>query len=371
MTRHTALTLALLVLFAGSAHAQSLEELEGVWKRLPAQGGGEARYLHLELNGSGALEGPMVNPPLAEEGIACSVALQLEGAQLTGDATWTEGDFAATARWEFSVSSKDELRGRCEWLSWEGSEVFDRGWDEGMQMVRVPKVGWVTEGEAEAPFGDEIEDLAALTGGWLGPDGEGWAVVVTGEQVSLTRKTGAPLNMVLANERGTLRGVLAVDGVECQVELVFEAGEGHLVGRSSWTAGPVTGWAPVAFTRLERSEVGPEGVSAEAPVASGETPSGVWKRDDGLYLRFRQEAGELVGELLEKPGTVRARLRFAHKAGLWVGTANWGGYETTFELGLDDAGQLIGRAEWVDLHQGQVVARGWSGRTFKALRRVH
>ncbi len=390
MTRHTALALFVSsVLFAcpGAASGQSVEELEGVWMR-PGLEGGENRYLHLQVNGDGALEGPMVNPPLAEEGIGCSLVLRLdEDGKVVGEATWTEQQWAERAAWEFTIASADELRGRSEWLDWEEGKVWERGWDE-HSLVRVPRVGWVTEGEGEAPFGDEVEDLTALQGGWLGPHGDGWALTVDGDRVTLRNMdvssrdlihshrtlngtTTGPMSVPLVHERGTFRGVVQIGGVESQVELAYDAAEGVLVGRASWQAGPVQGWSPLRFTRLPRAEQGPAEASAEAPAASGATPHGVWKRDDGLYLRLRPEGQELVGELVERSGAVTARLRLQQQAGVWSGPANWGSYETTWELSLsEEDGTLSGRGQWVDLHEGQVVARGWSGRTFSALRRV-
>ena len=78
-----------------------------------------------------------------------------------------------------------------------------------------------------------------------------------------------------------------------------------------------------------------------------------------------------VGSVLSRAdGKAKCRLRFELKDGTWKGLANWGRYETKWELSVTADG-LVGRAEWITVLKGKIVTRGWSGRTFTKLKRVH
>jgi hypothetical protein len=364
---------ALLAPAASAQDAPTAADVAGLWERVKTTDSASKLYA-FTANGD-ALEGEMLTPP---QGMTCSVALALEDGTWKGAATFEEPDYdPIVTAWEFSYAD-GKLTGRSEWVSWDDDGNESRGWED-HTFVRVASVGLVTEGSAEeAPFGDPVDPLSALAGGWKGPGGA-WELKVDGTSVSL--KPIGHMDEVLislTDERGILRGHATLPGGgSCDVELALD--EGRLNGRSSWIQGAdlpegladraVKGWSPIGFERLERLEVGPADANADAPAAGGDALSGVWKRDDGHYLRARVEAGEVVGVLCDADGNAQARLRFVHEAGVWVGTANWGDFETRWELSVGEGG-LTGRAEWVDVHDGQVIARGWSGRTFTALQKV-
>lgn len=361
-----------------AASAQDASQLAGTWKRTKVAGQGEPSLYRLTAEGS-KLTGQLLNAP--EDG-ACSVELTLDGKQLTGTARWhdesTKEDLSV--RWELTVAGPDKLTGRCEFKVWafydDGRvEVDESGWEDYV-FERGKRVGLVTEGEAEeAPFGSPVEDPSQLEGGWMGPGGA-WALsrVPGGPWIDLT-----PVGHTLAqrirvkDERGILKGGATLDGNEgCLVELAYD--DGVLTGRSSWQeqgGEGNKGWSPLKLTRLPRIDAGSE-PAPDAP-AAGEGgspgPLSVWKRDDGLYLRLKEGPGGLEGDLVEKDGTLKARVSLQAKGGVWVGRANWDGAEANWELSRQGS-ELVGRCEWIDVHDGRVVARGWSARGFKQLRRV-
>lgn len=374
--RSTGWVTAALVLITGTGlHAQEASALAGTWKRAKADGSAAGVYRFTAADGG--LQGEMVD---AQDG-TCTVKLASAGDGLEGTATWKDSESGAEleVRWELRPRGENELKGRCEWKEWvfydDGqAKVGSSGWDD-YTFQRVTRVGLVTEGEAEEAFGSPVEDLAALRGGWVGAGGA-WSVTVTedGKWVDFT-PVGHKLaeRIRLENQRGTLRGGATLANSQgCQVELGLE--DGALVGRSSWKDADLgdkgqSGWAPVKFTRIPRLDAGE--APAEAAPEPGEegTIAGVWKRDDGLYLRLAAGPGKLEGDLVDRDGAVKARVSFEARGGLWVGRANWDGAEATWELSrAGDA--LTGRCEWLDAHEGAVVGRGWSARSFKRLRRV-
>lgn len=355
-------SLAALLVMSAAFTAAAQDEVVGVWKRK-----GETERFYVIEKGDEGLTGRMVNPPF--ESMTCSLKLSIADSKLKGTCHWTETvddkTYEADTAWEFTLEG-DTLTGRAEAMDWEGGVVYHREW-VAYTLDRVERSGLVVEGTAEEAFGDEISDLSALAGGWLGAGGA-WSAALEGEELVLTavgHREGVTIR--LKNERGTLRGTAKLaDGKTSKVELGFS--EGELSGRSSWSAGPVEGWAPLGFKRLERSESGSAEAAAPAP-GSGEL-SGVFKRDDGLYLRVSKGAEGVTGVLSDKSGKVSARVTFSEADGIWTGTVNWGDYETKWELAVGEAG-LTGRCQWADTHEGKLVATGWSGRTFKPLKRVH
>lgn len=351
------------------ARAQSAQELAGLWRRLPTNDSGE-KFYRLAVGADGALEGVLLAPP---EGLECHVSLRVEGDKLVGAGAWIEGEHRAEAKWELTLEGADEASGRVEWLDWEGGTVYERGWEQ-HRFERVARKGLVTtgDGQADEPFGDPIQDLTPLAGGWAGPGGP-WALTVDGTRARLT-PVGHHDGLVieLQEERGVLRG--KVESLGTEVELAWS--EGALEGRSAWVEGEgevaQRGWAAVSFTRLPRLD-GVEGAGEAMEPQPGDAAAildGVWRRDDGLFLRLRPEGQAAVGVLSTKSGDVRCRVRLEGQGGRWIGAANWDGVEARWELALSD-GALAGRCEWLDTHDGRVIARGWSGRAFKPLRRVH
>lgn len=361
---------ALLALVSTSAvaRAQSAQELAGLWRRLPTQDSGE-KFYRLSAGADGGLEGVLLAPP---EGLECQLSLRVEGNKLVGVGAWVEGEHRAEAKWELTLEAGGKASGRVEWLDWEGGTIYDRGWEQ-HRFERVARKGLVTDGDGQAdePFGDPVEELAPLAGGWAGPGGP-WALTVDRARARLT-PVGHHDGLVidLQEERGVLRGKVAT--LDTEVELAWSDGE--LQGRAAWVEGEgdvaQRGWAVVKFTRLARLD-GVEGAGEAMEPQPGDAAAldGVWKRDDGLFLRLHPEGQAAVGVLSTGSGEVRCRVRLEPKDGRWVGAANWDGVETRWELAAAD-GALAGRCEWVDAHEGRVVARGWSGRAFKALRRVH
>jgi hypothetical protein len=302
-------------------------------------------------------------------------ALTVDGDSVKGTQTVKEDDFDdMVLEWEFTLKD-GKLIGRTEFIEFDDDDKETRGW-EAHTLERLAPVGLVTEGEAAEVSGDPVEALSSLTGGWSGPGG-GWAVTVDGEKLGLSPVGHSDrMLVILTNDDGIFRGKATLGGgAQCDVELGFA--DGKLSGRSSWVAGAelgddaVTGWAPLTFERLERKGAGPEDAANDRPQATtGDELAGVWKRDDGLYVRLRKDGAGASGLLSDKAGDAVCRLSFQLKDGVWEGLANWGDYETKWELSVTDEG-LVGRAEWVDVHDGTIVARGWSGRTFVALKRIH
>ncbi len=268
---------------------------------------GETERFYVIEKGDEGLTGRLVNPPF--ETMSCSLKLNFADGKLKGTCHWTEKvedkSYEADTAWEFTLEG-DTLSGRAEAMDWEGGVVYHREW-VAYTLDRVQRSGLVVEGTAKL-----------------------------------------------------------ADGKTSKVELGFS--EGELSGRSSWSAGPVEGWAPLSFKRLERSEAGSP--AAAAPAAGSGELSGVFKRDDGLYLRVSKGPEGVTGVLSDQAGKVSARATFSEADGVWTGTVNWGDYETKWELAVGEAG-LSGRCQWADTHEGKLVATGWSGRTFKALKRVH
>lgn len=373
MTRAVAIA-SFIALLAGSARAQQTD-LTGVWKRAPASGQGQARYVTLASTDGTTYEGVMLNPP---EGVKLAIRLALQpGGELRGTGTWDDGRFKVEAAWEFKLEGPDAFSGRSEWLDWdfEDGHIVDRGWDP-YRFERLPRVGLITTGPAaEEPFGDPIEDPRALAGGWAGPGGP-WLLTVEDKKVRLVPVGHHDdLRIDLELERGALRG--AVDGLGTAVELAFN--EGKLVGRTEWVCGvqelgdlAQRGWTALELTRLTR--IDGEGVTEAGELSPGDTSSpldGVWKRDDGLYLRVRPEGDHVVGVLSGKDGAPRCRVQLTAQDGKWVGAANWDGVETRWELAPLEGGGLAGRCQWVDAHDGRTVASGWGARMFKPLRRLN
>ena len=371
--------LALSLLVGGGVRAQEAGQLAGAWKRTKVSGQGQPNVYRLEAK-EGGLQGELLN---AQDG-SCKVELTLSGAELKGSARWEDessGEALAVA-WELKVESPDRLTGRCEYKVWEffddgQAKVSESGWEDYV-FERVRRVGLVSEGVAEeAPFGTPLEDQQQLVGGWVGPGGA-WALTIVpgGEWMDLT-PVGHQLaeRIRLKDERGTLKGGATLPGGQgCEVELAFD--EGALAGRSSWREEGLEGegsqgWSPLRLERLPRIDQG-EGAAPDAPAPGDEGSPGqvsVWRRDDGTYLRLREGPGGLEGDLVDRDGALKARVSLQARGGLWVGRANWDGAEANWELARQ-GDQLIGRCEWIDVHEGQVVARGWSARSFKKLRRV-
>lgn len=353
----------LLVLAAAFGASAGDEDVVGVWKRP-----GENPQYYVIEPGEGGLTGRLVNPPF--EGMSATLDLKVVNGELRGQCNWEEKvedkTYTAFTLWELKVQG-DALKGRCEGLDWEEGVVHHREW-LAYTLERVARRGLVTEGAAgEAGFGEEFEGLTTLAGGWSGPGGA-WTASVSGEELVLSpvgHHDGASIR--LKNERGTLRGEAKLaDGTVSKLELGLN--EGALSGRSSWNAGPVEGWSPVSFSRVERLEASaapaPELTPAEGSVV------GVWKRDDGLYLRLRAEGEGVVGVLSDATGAVKARTTLRNDGGIWRGAVNWGDYETKLELALAGEG-LAARAEWADVQEGKLVATGWAGRSFKRLARLN
>lgn len=354
--------------------AQSAKDLAGLWRRLPTAESKE-KYYRFSANGDGTLEGVLLNPP---EGLECQITLGVDGNKLFGVGAWIEGEHRAEARWELLRDRQGNIGGRLEWLDWENGEIFERGWEE-HRFERVARVGLATDGagDAEQPFGEPVEDLTTLAGGWVGPGGA-WAIdaeKISGKKLRLVpvgHHDGQAID--LTDERGTLKGRVAE--LNTDVELAFS--DGKLEGRAAWVEGQdlgelaQRGWSAVSFTRLPRVDGVEGGKSASEAPSPGDTAplDGVWKRDDGLFLRLRPEGAQVVGALSDKDGAPRGRVRLEAQNGRWVGSANFDGVEARWELAAQD-GALTGRSEWLDVHAGLVVARGWSSRTFKPLRRVH
>lgn len=351
----------------GTARAQTAQELAGLWRRLPQGEAGEKLY-RLTAKPDGTLAGELLNPP---EGLTCELSLTVQGGKVAGTGTWVEGEHRSTppAKWELTWKGAGKLEGRLEWLDFADGKVYERGWEEGHRFEKLPRVGLITDGaDAEQPMGDPIEDLAALAGGWSGPGGA-WVLDVSGGKARLVARGHHDDAAVdLAVDRGALRGKVASLGTEVELAL----NEGKLEGRAAWTEGrgphAVKGWAPLSLSRLARVDAGAP--TAEEP-GQGETTAldGVWRRDDGLYLRLRVENGRAVGVLSDKAGATRCRVDLAAENGRWVGAANWDGVEVRWELVAKGA-ELAGRCEWADVHEQKVVARGWTWRAFKPLRRV-
>ncbi|RMG09566.1 MAG: hypothetical protein D6731_19260 [Planctomycetota bacterium] len=366
----TPLLAAALALCAPLAWAQPTDLPRGIWKRLPTDTAKASYYLFEPVEGG--VRGVLLTPP---EGMTCEVELRLEESRLVGAATWKEEGYPdLQTRWEYTLEEAGRLVGRSEWVAWDEEGKESRGWED-HTFVPAPAVGLVTSGDApEAPFGEPVDDLESLAGGWAGPGGA-WKLSVDGPLVTLVPVGDhhPEARIALKYERGTFQGQATLGGNQrCRLELAFD--EGALRGRSTYVQAPELGdkarhgWAPLVFTRLERLEAAPP--APEAPAPGEGSPIGVWKRDDGLYLRVREEGGEVAGVLCDASGRARCRLRFVQENGLWIGTANWGDLETRWELSASEDA-LVGRCEWVDVHEGQVVARGWGARRFVRLRGLH
>lgn len=392
-TRWTSVTaafgrwLATIFVAAAGLQAQEPAELAGTWKRTKA--GGEPAGSYRLTASNGGLEGELTDP---EEGTTCLVKLAVSGGEMTGTATWKdlENNDQLEVRWEFKLEGSTKATGRCEWKKWDfyddGAKVAESGWEDYTLERQVSrKIGLVTEGEDPGPVeaGMQVDDPAALVGGWLGPGGA-WTLTISDKWIDLHpvgHQLAERVRMEKKRDRGGNQylggGATLANSQGCKVELALDS-EGDLVGRASWReeGNPDESWSPVKFTQIPDTDSG-EGLPGDevpAPEA-GETTSiagdagEVWKREDGLYLRLKPGAGKLEGELTDKEGNLKARVTLEEQGGLWVGRANWEGAEATWELSRSgDA--LTGRCEWLDAHEGQVIARGWVARSFKKLRRV-
>lgn len=390
--------LALVLAISGTAAAQTVptaQDVVGLWKRLGNKETHTERYYNITLKPGGGLTGTLLNPPF--DTMTCSLDLKVISNRVEGQCNWTEGKYKTYTKWAFTISPKgDRLLGQSELIDWEDGKVYDRRWVD-YTMVRVKKddlvadlkklgkkvddfagalkvlgyqvEGLVTEGKGEEAYGDAPKDLAVVAGGYAGPGGA-WAATVAGKRL-LFDPIGHhdKYQIEVTDVRGTLKGSVTLpSGRKTKIELGWDADEKSLSGRVEWLAGPYGAWAPIKLTRLQRTEGG--AAKAEKPTASSGPLTGVWKRDDGLYLRVREEAGDTLGVLCKQDGKPLARIRFEQKSGIWVGTANWKGWESTWELGVD-GDTLAGRCQWADLADGKVVARGWGGRTFTRLKRVN
>ena len=362
-------SIALVLATAAASSAQSAQELAGLWTRLP-QGEAKEKFYRFSATPDGKLQGKLLNPP---EGLQCEVVLEVAGGKVTGAGTWVEGDYRTDppAKWELQLRG-GRLEGRIEWLDFGDGKVYERGWETNHRFEKLSRVGLLPDGDgAEEPFGDPIKDLPALAGGWAGPGGA-WVLEVTGDKARLVAQghhDGAVVDLAL--DKGALKGKVAALGTA--VELAFS--EEKLEGRAAWVEGKdagehaTSGWAPLSLTRLSRVDAGGKATSEEPGPGDAAPLDGVWRRDDGLYLRLRVEHGQAVGVLGDKSGAAKCRVQLSAQNGKWVGTANWDGVEARWELSAA-GGQLSGRCEWVDVHERKVVARGWSWRAFKPLRRV-
>jgi hypothetical protein len=352
---------------AVTGRAQTAQELAGLWRRLPQGEAGEKLY-RLTATPDGKLTGELLNPP---EGLRCELSLAVENGKVTGAGTWVDGEHRSDppAKWELTFKGAGKLEGRVEWIDFEDGKIYDRGWEDGHRFEKLGRVGLITDADgAEAPMGEPIQDAAALAGGWSGAGGA-WVLSTSNQGaflVALGHHDGAKVQ--LSVERGALRGKVESTGTEVELAL----NEGKLEGRAAWTEGTgehaTKGWAPLTLTRLPRLDAGAS--TAEEP-GQGETTAldGVWRRDDGLYLRLQVDGARATGVLSDKAGATRCRVELAPQNGRWVGTANWDGVEVKWELAAQGA-ELSGRCEWADVHEQKVVARGWTWRTFKPLRRV-
>ena len=374
-------SIASLLIAAAAAPAQEPSELSGTWKRTKA--GGEPAGVYRLTASNGGLEGELTDP---EEGTACLVKLALSGSDLTGTATWKdfENNDQLEVRWEFKLEGTDKATGRCEWKKWEfyddGARVAESGWEDYvLERQASRRIGLVTDGEDPgAPeAGQQLDDPGYLVGGWVGPGGP-WALSVSDKWIDL-QPVGHQLAERIRLERkndGTLLkgGAILGNSQGCKVELVID-GEGDLVGRASWKEeqGGAEGWSPIKFEQIPDTDSGEgdpsEEVEAPEPGETTSIANEVWKREDGLVLRLARGAGKLEGELTDRDGNVQARVTLEEQGGLWVGRANWEGAEAVWELSRQ-GDTLTGRCEWLDAHQGQVVARGWVPRSFKKLRKV-
>lgn len=375
MLRALGLAVVALALLAGSAPAQTAADLAGTWKRLPTKDSPDVRYFRLAPAGEG-LEGTLLNPP---EKVECKLALEVKGGKLTGAATWVFDGVAekTTTSWDFALDPKGQkLSGRNEVLIYsEADELEGKEW-EPRTLERVTRVGLVTTGEAEEAFGEPIADLPGLQGGWRGPGG-GWAITVEGGQVGLVPVGHSDgVRISVKDERGSLKGRASLPNGSSDVELAMD--DGKLAGRASWREQDASlgelaqaGWGPLSFERLPRLDPGTE-AAPERPAAGEAGPlDGVWKRDDGRYLRVKVEGGQTVGVLSGKDGKPVCRVRLEEKSGVWEGAANWDGVEARWELVKAADGSLSGRCEWVDALDGRAVARGFAARKFAPMRRIH
>lgn len=360
-------TLALLLVAACPAGAQ---DLTGTWKRLPTKDSPGVSFFRFAAQGD-KLEGTLLNPPEMVKG--CKVTLELKAGKAVGSAEWTFEEGSEKTGWELAADGPDALAGKNEVILYdEKDKEVGREW-EPRRFERVKRVGLVTAGAAEEPSFGEPADLEALAGGWKGPGGP-WSASVQGSRLVLKGKGEDRIE--LEDQRGALKGKATLaGGVTSDLELAFD--EGKLVGRASWREADAglgdkaaNGWSPVTFERLTRLDGGAT-LAGSALEAGDQAPlDGVWKRDDGLYLRLRVEAGQTVGVLSDKAGAAMCRVRLEGKDGTWSGKANWNGVEAAWELVRGKDGGLLGRCEWVDHEDGQVVARGFVLRKFTALRRV-
>ncbi|MCA8921591.1 MAG: hypothetical protein KDD82_07250 [Planctomycetes bacterium] len=367
------------LLCAPALAAPDVADLAGTWKRINSKDKSET-VLRLELDGDAlvsTLEG-------LEDGLECTGRFTLKGDVLRGKVRWVDTKYGtdSTVPWKFTFKSDDAARGSCGWLD-TSYEPFKRGYtiyflermedtgpsdagdtgDSGDSSSDGGREGWITSDGGEEPYGDAVS-AAELVGGWKGPEGA-WRVSADGERLTLEpvgHSSGVSLE--LEDDRGVFRGEVSYAGGTSRVELALD-GE-RLVGRSSWTEGGEEGWAPLSFERLQRLDAGePAGEDGVEPGSDAEL-AGAYRRDDGLYLRLGAD-GE--GELVAKDGALSCRVRLQSEGGVWTGTANWDGVETRWELARTDEG-LVGRCQWVDVHEGQVVARGWSARSFERLKRA-
>lgn len=361
-----------LCLLSASAAAQSVEELAGTWRRVGGEENPKIGVYELQAS-AGALEGHMLNAP---EGFTCDVSLADQGdGKLEGTATWTEAavDQSIESSWELQVKDDHTLMGRCQWKVWNADgSVADQGWDD-YTFEKVTRVGLVVDGEdAEEPFGDPLPEPAQVFGGYRGPGGA-WSIRLQLHDWKITPVGDhhPGVSITLQDNRGILTGKATLaDGSVSDVELAWDDTAKGFSGRSSWTEGDKTGWAPLKFERLPRVDAGIMGRPAESPKPGEDDIAGVYKREDGLYLRLQGDTSAVTGDLVERDGTVHARVRLDNQGGIWKGTGNFDGTETAWELSLH-GDHLSGCSEFVDQLDGQDVVRSRCVREFTRLKRIN
>ena len=325
-------------------------------------------YRALGEEWSAAVEGG----ELVVRGTSATLTLRKQGSLLLGSAALNGGQ---TVEVEL-VADAGALAGRVEWrdASWLGSNA-ERGWGS-LRLEPAQRIGLVTDGQSEAPFGDPIDDLAGLAGGWEGLGGA-WRVEVEGDALVLTpvgHRDGVVVRVT--DDRGTLRGEAELPQSEtCRVELAWSGDA--LVGRSEWREGARSGWGEVEFTRLER--VGD--TEAPAPQLSGTLPeSGVFKAEDGTFLRVQQRDGSLQASWTDAQGVSVAPVTGRAEADRWILEVQVGGVQTAeFRRGgvqlrwevCASGDDLDVVAEWADLRAGSAIARGTCGRHLQRLQRLN
>ncbi|MEZ6188943.1 MAG: hypothetical protein R3F62_28555 [Planctomycetota bacterium] len=362
--------------------APDLADLEGRFKRINGEDQSES-VLRFEL----APDGESLKSTLEGLGddLSCTGTFRFDKkGVLRGWVRWVDDKYGTDAKvpWMFRFEDADKARGSCGWLDtrYQPNDKRYKGYtiyflerlegdetptsDGGGEAPSGEREGWLTaDGGGDTPSGETV-DADVLAGGWAGPAGP-WSIEARGERLILEpvgHSSGVRLE--LEAEGDLFAGDVTSGAGTQRVELAFDGDK--LVGRSAWSAGGEEGWAPVEFTRLRRLDAGePAGDDALPEGSEGEV-AGAYRRDDGLYLRLNDEG---VGELVQKDGGLTCRVSLRTQGGVLEGSANFDGVEARWELARTADG-LVGRCEWVDVHDGTVIARGWSARSFERLKRA-